>query len=79
MFSEVMIKTPSRASEWKGNKHLLPCANVPGTPGWWFIAVSRGGEGRRGITGQALDGTGTHSKCGAAESVLLHPSIAHAV
>lgn len=63
----------------EGEQTSVAMCQVPGTPGWWFIAVSRGGEGRRGITGQALDGAGTHSKCGAAESVLLHPSIAHAV
>ena len=33
MFSEVMIKTPSRASEWKGNKHLLPRATCQSLPG----------------------------------------------
>ena len=41
MFSEVMIKTPSRASEWKGNKHLLPRATCQSLPGGGLLLFPR--------------------------------------
>ena len=81
-----MIKAPSHASEWKGNKHLLPRATCQPLHGGGerrgFTAVSQRGEAHTGSQSRRLVEPGFIPSAPPPSLCPLHPPIAqlhHAV